>query len=64
MLVVYALYVFVCVFGNWYYKKKYPEKYLRGADGKIIQTKSYFLKDILAEKQTRGVDNKSFEKSK
>jgi Ca2+/Na+ antiporter len=60
LLLIYCTYVFVCVFGNWYNRKQYPEKYIRGADGKFLRQKSYFLKDIMKKKKS-GNPNDAFQ---
>jgi len=61
LLLIYCVYVATCVFGNWYYRRQYPEKYIRGADGKFLRQKSYFLKDILAEGKPSGESNDAFQ---
>ena len=48
-VLVYALYVFICVFGNWFHRRKFPEKYCRGPDGNILRQKSYFLNDLVPD---------------
>ena len=48
-VLVYALYVFICVFGNWFHRRKFPEKYRRGPDGNILRQKSYFLNDLVPD---------------
>lgn len=48
-VLVYALYVFICVFGNWFHRRKFPEKYRRGHDGNILRQKSYFLNDLVPD---------------
>ena len=57
------MYVGVCVGGNWYYRKKHPEKYIRGPDGKFLREKSYFLKDIIDQesKDAIGTVNDAFQ---
>lgn len=62
LLLIYCSYVSICVFGNWYYRKLYPEKYIRGADGKFFRRKSYFIKDIISEnKPPPGDINNAFQ---
>ena len=61
LLLLYCVYVGVCVFGNWYYRKKYPEKYIRGPDGKFLRQQSYFLKDILDQSKPTGDINNAFQ---
>ena len=48
-VLVYALYVFICVFGNWFHRRKFPEKYRRGPDGNILRQRSYFLNDLVPD---------------
>ena len=61
LLLIYCSYVAICVFGNWYYRRQYPEKYIRGPDGKFLRQKSYFLKDILLEEKQIGDTNSAFQ---
>ncbi|CBY22020.1 unnamed protein product [Oikopleura dioica] len=60
LLLIYCAYVATVVGGNWYNRKKHPEKYIRGRDGIFIREKSYFLKDILAE-ENKGHSNNAFQ---
>ena len=74
LFLVYAFYVFTCVFGNWYYRRKYPEKYIRGPDGNILRQKSYFLNDLKPDEthtschaikiKQSGLENKSYDPSR
>jgi len=63
-MIVYAVYMVTCVTGNWYYRKKYPEKYIRGADGRVLRIKSYFLKDLEDQSVAKGLENKSYDVSR
>ena len=37
------------MFGNWFHRRKFPEKYRRGPDGNILRQKSYFLNDLIPD---------------